>query len=180
MTSSIRVRTMTMGDLERVLEIERRSFSTPWKLTTFRNLLARRDAHLYVAESGASEHDGGGGTIVGYAVFWRVGHQAELGDVAVDESRRRQGIGALLLDHVIARATGLGVRELFLEVRESNAAARALYEGYGFRTVGRRVGYYSAPREDALVLLRQLEAGAEGEEGAEGEDAAERRRVQAG
>lgn len=173
MTSPIRVRAMTMGDLERVLEIEQRSFSTPWKRTTFRNLMARRDAYLYVAETRAAA-DAGGATVVGYAVFWRVVHQAELGDLAVDVGRRRQGIGALLLDHVMARATALGVRELFLEVRESNTAARALYEGYGFRAVGRRRGYYAAPKEDALVLLRELEPTAPDD------DAAAHHRVEAG
>jgi ribosomal-protein-alanine N-acetyltransferase len=175
---------MTMADLDRVMEIELGSFSTPWRLDTFRSLLARRDARLCVAESRSgpsrSPAPGGAGdaagpaTIVGYAVFWRVGHQAELGDLAVDTARRREGIGARLLEHVIARAVALGVRELFLEVRESNAAARALYAAYDFKAVGRRRGYYSRPKEDALVLLRELEAAAEGDA------TAERRRVEAG
>ncbi len=151
---SLRIRPMRDADLSAVMAIEQVSFSTPWTWRTFRNLLRRTDAHLYVAELGPE----GDRVLVGYAVFWRVADQAELGDLAVDPTRRREGIGARLLEHVIARAGALGIRELFLEVRESNTAAQELYRRYGFAHVGRRRGYYSNPREDALVLLRKAKA----------------------
>lgn len=142
------IRPMTAEDLTRVLEIERASFSVPWTPATFRGLLNRADTHLRVAESG--------GEVVGYAVVWIVLDQGELGDIAVVDGRRGAGIGTALLMHVLDLVREQGVRELYLEVRESNVGAQRLYERHGFRLAGRRPGYYSRPKEDALVLRRAL------------------------
>ena len=92
------------------------------------------------------------GVVVGYSVFWAVTDQGELGNLATTPMRRRQGIGRKLLEAAIEAASRRGVKELFLEVRVSNHVARALYDAYGFREVGRRRNYYAAPVEDALVL----------------------------
>ena len=69
---------------------------------------------------------------------------------------RRRGIGGFLLDAMIAELRTEGVLILYLEVRESNEAARSLYESRGFVAVGRRPGYYRHPVEDALVLKREI------------------------
>jgi ribosomal-protein-alanine N-acetyltransferase len=69
---------------------------------------------------------------------------------------RRSGIGALLLDGAIAAVRRSDVDTLYLEVRDSNAAARALYASRGFVEVGRRREYYRKPKEDALVLRLDL------------------------
>lgn len=144
------IRVMGAADLPRVMEIERASFSTPWTRATFLGLLGRRDSYLAVTEVESR--------IVAYAAFWQVLDQAELGDIAVDPEWRRRGLGAFMLEHVLEQAAQQGVRELYLEVRESNRAAQRLYERYGFRIVGRRRNYYSGPREDARVLRVMLEA----------------------
>jgi [ribosomal protein S18]-alanine N-acetyltransferase len=140
------IRRMTVEDLDVVMAIEEASFSVPWTRDTFGGLLRRTDAHLFVAEVD--------GQVVGYAAVWVVLDQAELGDVAVAEAWRRRGLGRRLLEVVLALMPEVGVRELFLEVRVSNEAARQLYEAYGFAEVGRRKNYYDRPREDALVLRR--------------------------
>jgi [ribosomal protein S18]-alanine N-acetyltransferase len=144
----VRIRAMAEADLPAVMAIEKASFTMPWTLETFRGLLRRSDSHLFVAEAA--------GEVVAYAVVWIVVDQAELGDIAVVEDWRRQGIGRRLLETVLERVRSRGVRELFLEVRVSNHEARALYERYGFVEVGRRKDYYSTPREDALVLRRRV------------------------
>lgn len=144
----VSIRPMTASDLPRVIEIERASFTVPWTPATFRGLLHRSDAHLRVAES-----DGG---IVGYAAVWIVLDQAELGDIAVVESRRGKGIGATLLSAMIDLSRDHGVRELYLEVRVSNTGAQRLYQRHGFKQVGRRTGYYARPKEDALVFRKFL------------------------
>jgi [ribosomal protein S18]-alanine N-acetyltransferase len=146
--SSIVLRAMTAADIPIVLAIEHESYTVPWSEATFRSLLRRRDAELIVAEAG--------GAVIGYAIFWTVLDQSELGNVAVTGSWRGRGIGHRLVAAVLDRAEQRGVREVFLEVRPSNTAARSLYERFGFAPVGRRRNYYQEPAEDALVLRRPI------------------------
>ena len=163
LSTGIRIRPMREADLQQVLRIERSSFTVPWTPSTFVSLLRRPDAHLFVAEAELPGRGDGDGTrggrlaLVGYAAVWVVLDQAELGDLAVDDPWRRRGIAQQLVDAVLVRVRELGVRELFLEVRVSNSGARRLYERNGFQEVARRKHYYSRPREDALVLRREVE-----------------------
>lgn len=146
--AEVQIRPMRTHDLPAVLDIERASYSMAWSDTTFRGLLRRADAEMIVAEAG--------GVLVGYAATWFVVDQGELGNVAVATDWRRRGVGALLLDAVIVGAARRGAREIFLEVRPSNAVAQRLYLRYGFREVGRRRNYYAEPTEDALVMRRAI------------------------
>ncbi len=148
---AVSVRRMTESDLTAVMAIEKAAFSSPWTLATFAGLLHRDSTRLWVAESGDR--------VVGYAAVWMVADQAELGDIAVEESARGRGIGRTLLRTVLRELPPAGVRELFLEVRVSNTVARRLYERHGFEEVGRRSGYYTRPKEDALVLRLRLPHG---------------------
>jgi ribosomal-protein-alanine N-acetyltransferase len=140
-----RIRLLREADLERVMEIERECFSTPWKEATFRGLMKRSDTDLLVAEAAD-------GWIAGYAACWTVIDQSELGNVAVSASARGAGIGGALVDAVVERIRERGATECFLEVRESNHEAQSLYRQRGFIVVGRRPRYYSLPTEDALVM----------------------------
>jgi ribosomal-protein-alanine N-acetyltransferase len=140
---------MRRRDLGEVTEIERRSYSLPWSAFTFRSLLRRPNAFLLVAE----ENKG----VAGYAALWLAADEAELGNLAVRPGRRGQGIGRVLLRHVLEEAASRGARAVFLEVRESNAIARRLYEASGFRIVGSRPDYYASPREDALIMRLDLD-----------------------
>jgi ribosomal-protein-alanine N-acetyltransferase len=149
--TEIRLRPLEPADLPAVLWIERVSYSVPWSEATFRGLLRRRDADLLVAVAGYE--------VVGYAIFWTVLDQSELGNVAVAPGWRGRGIGEQLVAEVLRIVGERGVRELFLEVRPSNAPARRLYERFGFTQVGRRRNYYQAPVEDALILRRPLRVG---------------------
>jgi ribosomal-protein-alanine N-acetyltransferase len=147
---AITLRDMTASDLAAVVAIERASYSVPWSDTTFRGLLRRRDAEMVIAEAD--------GRVVGYAVFWCVLDQGELGNVAVAGESRGLHIGARLVEDVIRRAARRRVRDVFLEVRPSNTVARRLYERHGFEPVGRRRNYYQQPVEDALVLRRHIDS----------------------
>jgi [ribosomal protein S18]-alanine N-acetyltransferase len=142
------IRPLREGDLPRVLEIERASFSTPWSAGTFRSLMKRADTDLYAAEVD--------GKVLGYAVVWTVVEQSELGNVAVHADARGQGVGGALVDAVLKRVRVRGAAECFLEVRESNEGAQAIYRRRGFEVVGRRRGYYASPTEDALVMRRPI------------------------
>jgi [ribosomal protein S18]-alanine N-acetyltransferase len=142
--ASVHLRDMTAADIPAVAAIERASYTMPWSDATFRGLLRRRDAEMVSAEAG--------GHVIGYAAFWCVVDQGELGNVAVSADWRGYGLGERLVEEILRRAALRGVREVFLEVRPSNTVARNLYERLGFRPVGRRRNYYQAPVEDAIVL----------------------------
>ena len=142
------LRELTPEDLPRIVEIERSSFSTPWRRSTFEGLLRRTDTDLI----GATIE----GRLVGYAITWTIIDQAELGNVAVAPEARRRGLGRLLVEAALRRVRARGARECFLEVRESNDGARRLYQSLGFSPIGRRRRYYSDPTEDALVLRASL------------------------
>jgi [ribosomal protein S18]-alanine N-acetyltransferase len=146
----VRIRTLTALDLPRVLEIEKQYFSTPWRESTFRGLLRRKDTDLLAA----TRSD----LLIGYAIAWTVIDQAELGNIAVAREARGLGAGGLLLRAMLDRLRHRRATECFLEVRESNKIAREMYLSYGFTEVGRRRAYYSEPVEDALVMRIELQS----------------------
>lgn len=150
MTTVVVIRPMRTADLPQVMKIEVECFTMPWSEATFRGLLRRSDADLFVAEDD--------GLILGYAAFWAVLDQGELGNVSVEPGSRRRGIGERLIAAVLQRAQERGVREVYLEVRVSNRGAQTLYERFGFAEVGRRRNYYLEPIEDALVMRRTIDA----------------------
>ncbi|MES2179527.1 MAG: ribosomal protein S18-alanine N-acetyltransferase [Gemmatimonadota bacterium] len=146
------VREATPSDLPAVLDIENASFVDPWSRDAFASSLALPHMRFLVAES----EEGGGGRPVGYVILTVVGPESEVADIAVDPAFRSGGVGGLLLDAAIARLASEGVEWLYLEVREMNSAARALYQSRAFFEVGRRRNYYRNPTDDALVLKREI------------------------
>lgn len=154
------VRRMTAADLPAVVAIETEAFSTPWQLDTFEGLLDRDGLELMVLAGGSERGDGSeraADEVLGYAVLWCVLDQGELANIAVRPELRGRGLGARLLDEVVAVSRRRGVAKLYLEVRDSNDGALRLYERFGFREVGRRRGYYKDPREDARVMALELD-----------------------
>lgn len=160
--SGLHVRLAVGADLERIAAIERASFSDPWTVDALASALSLAHIRFYVAEEtgeivgGLGSGRDGAGTLVGYVVALLMADEGEIADLAVAPAARRRGIGGVLLDRVVTEAMESRVRALYLEVRESNSAARALYASRGFGIVGRRRGYYQRPFEDALVLRRDL------------------------
>ena len=92
----------------------------------------------------------------GYAVLWCIQDQGELANIAVAPQLRDLGLGGYLLDRMAEEASRRGVESLYLEVRVSNARARAMYASRGFQEIGVRRDYYEKPREDARVLMKRL------------------------
>lgn len=145
------------ADLTEISRIERASFADPWSEESFRRLLDAQPAIFLVAES---EPDA---AVSGYVVAFSVGEDGEILNVAVGSPFRGRGLAGQMLDAALIELAARGVRTAFLEVRESNEAARGLYRSRNFAEIGRRRAYYRRPVEDALVLRRVLEV-AEGEE----------------
>ena len=143
----VRIVPMTADHLDEVAELERICFTTPWS----RNMLAEELDNYLSAFLVALDDNG---KVAGYAGLQAVLDEGYITNVAVDPSRRRQGVAAQLLQVFDNFARGNQLAFLTLEVRPSNTAAIALYQGFGFREVGRRRNYYDLPKEDALILTK--------------------------
>ena len=104
------------------------------------------DALFLVAETGEG--------LAGYVVAIDAADEGEILNLAVAPGGRRHGLGRALVREVLAALAERGAEHVYLEVRESNAPARALYAAHGFKEAGRRKAYYRRPVEDAIVLRR--------------------------
>ena len=98
------------------------------------------------------------GVLVGFGGYSIAADQADVIDVAVAPAYRRQGIARTLMQTVLADAQAQGAESIFLEVRASNTPASALYTALGFTVCGVRMNYYKNPREDAVLMTRELSA----------------------
>ena len=143
------IRPMEPEDVETVLGIESRVFTTPWQAETFLSLIGRPGSELWVLE-----HPVAG--ILAYAVLWCILDQAELANIAVRSGYRGQGYASRLLERVLQIARDRKVETIYLEVRASNTRAVELYERFGFSRVSVRKNYYGKPKEDALVMRMLL------------------------
>jgi len=138
-------RPATAADIPAVAAIERDVFSDPWSARSFADTLARPET-VFLALDGEERR------LAGYAIGLAVRDEGEVLNLAVRAEARRQGAGGRLLDALLGELKRRGARRVFLEVRSSNEAAVHLYEGAGFRRIGRRPAYYAHPREDAVTM----------------------------
>jgi ribosomal-protein-alanine N-acetyltransferase len=148
--SDVVIRAAVGADLADVTALEQLCYADPWPPSAFATLPANPQVRFAVAREPEA------GALMGYAIAWYVLDEGELASLAVAPRNRRRGLGRMLLDVIVDDARSRGVERLFLEVRESNVAARALYSSQGFMEIGRRKQYYRKPTEDALILRRDL------------------------
>jgi len=136
---------MSAADLDAVMEIENVIYTHPWTRGNFADAL-HADSHCRVMALS--------GVIAGYAVVNMAAGEAHLLNLSIAAAWQRRGFGREFLFYLFDLIKENNVAVLFLEVRESNVAARALYAQTGFREIGKRRGYYPAyaGREDAIVL----------------------------
>lgn len=143
------IRPAQVADVGDVGAIEKAVFSDPWSANDFGECVSSRVPFLV-----AEEH----GTIAGYVVAHFGADEGEILNLGVATAHRRQGLGRALVQGVVALLAERGVRAVYLEVRESNAGARRLYQSLGFGEVARRARYYRRPVEDAVVLRAAIPA----------------------
>ena len=142
---SARIRPLAESDLGRVVALERATFPSPWTRGMFIDEMLQGSSRAwFVADSPWG--------ILGYAGLMEVEGEGHILNLAVRADARGQGVGSALLAAVLAEALRRNLERLTLEVRPSNAAARAMYEAAGFSEEGRRPGYYADSGEDALVM----------------------------
>ena len=146
------IRPATPADTPRLAELERICFSDPWSPASLREMVSAAHTVGLVALVGDA--------VAGYAIARWAADSGEILNLAVTPKHRREGIAAHLIDALLEELRCRKVREVFLEVRESNGPARALYKAKGFGVAGMRRAYYRYPTEDALVLRLPLDGSA--------------------
>ena len=139
------IRKMTVADVPAVAQLDRLSFSLPWPERSFHfEVSANPASRRYVADLDRQ--------IVGAIVAWLLVDEVHIATIATHPDFRRRGIAQALLAHVLEIAADEGAISSFLEVRESNLGAQALYRKFGYEPTGRRVRYYKDNDEDAILM----------------------------
>ena len=145
----INLRPMRLEDLPQIVAIEAQSHLEPWTQQAFR---AELEGSLVAQPFVALRNE----EIVGYVVPWFVVDEVQIANITVKENFRQRGLGRMLLEHVLTLAAERRSRVVYLEVRDSNTAARALYESIGFVMEGMRPKYYGRGQEDAVLMKKEL------------------------
>ncbi|HXQ33139.1 MAG TPA: ribosomal protein S18-alanine N-acetyltransferase [Anaerolineales bacterium] len=142
---NIIIRKMTLDDIDRVIEIDRMSFSLPWPERSFRFELTDNPAsRCWVAELD--------GKLVGMVVAWLIVDEVHVATIATHPDFRRQGIAKRLLSYTLRELRNEGAQSSFLEVRASNYGAQDMYRKFGYEESGIRPRYYKDNDEDALLM----------------------------
>jgi len=150
--SGIVIERMGAEHVTEVHRIECELFGTPWSEGMFRQEV-EHDASFsrpFVAV-------GGDGELIGYMINWFVSNEVHLLNIGVAPAHQRNGYARQMMDYLIDLSRRDGREYIILEVRESNNAARHLYDSLGFKRIGIRERYYEDSREDAVVMMLPLE-----------------------
>lgn len=134
--------------LEAIMEIEQEAYPEPWTLGMFKDEISGDRSFFWTAFLD--------GEIIGYAGYWLVLDEAHVTSLTVTKAQRGQGFGYEQLHHLMDNIARSSVQGVTLEVRETNEAARHIYEKEGFEVVGKRKAYYSKTQEDAIIMLKKL------------------------
>jgi [ribosomal protein S18]-alanine N-acetyltransferase len=160
-SGAVHISAMTEHDLLEVVEIEELSGLSRWGWAAYYAELQGSNRELMlVARVERPLEQPKTDQIAGYIVARLTANELHINNVAVRTEYRGRGIGSALLTRILAQGQGLEASEAFLEVRAGNSLAQALYKKCGFRGIGRRRYYYSAPTEDAIIMSAQLKQNA--------------------
>lgn len=144
-----RIRAMSPEDLDAVMEIETAIYTYPWTRGIFLDCMrVGYQCHIY-----QQDHE-----IKAYSVLSIGASEAHVLTLCVRPDSQQQGLGRMMMEHMIELAKQAGAEIILLEVRPSNTHAIHLYQQLGFNEVGSRPDYYPAAdgREDALIMARSL------------------------
>lgn len=133
-------------DATAIAEMEVNIFGDPW---------GKKDIFSYIcSDTGMCFSALDGGEVIGYIIGRKIPPEGEIYRIAVRPDRRQRGVGYRLLSYALKTERGSGVETVFLEVRESNIPARALYRAYGFNEISIRKNYYQNPTENAVIMIK--------------------------
>jgi len=147
--SNVLIKPMSEEDIDGVLNIEEKSFTTPWSREAFIMEVKKNNLAKYVVAEA-------NGRIVGYGGMWLIIDEGHITNIAVDPEYRGKGIGNLILDGLVNICKEKGIERITLEVRRSNTVAQGLYRKYGFDDCGIRPGYYTDNKEDAVIMWKEM------------------------
>ncbi|MBR5261777.1 MAG: ribosomal protein S18-alanine N-acetyltransferase [Oscillospiraceae bacterium] len=134
--------------LDMLEEIEKECFSEPWNRDALRWQMSGNNIFLAAVQNGE---------VMGYIGMMTVLDEGYIGNVAVTGKYRRMGVAKQLIRALEARCREMQMSFMTLEVRESNIPAISLYASFGFEEVGVRKNYYDKPRENAILMTRNLD-----------------------
>ncbi|MDQ0418412.1 ribosomal-protein-alanine N-acetyltransferase [Croceifilum oryzae] len=143
--TQIQFRSMVVGDIPQVLEVEQDAFPYPWTAQAFQEELTTNPFARYLVLEVE-------GAVAGYCGMWVIIDEAHITNIAVHSTYRGKGFGELLLRYAMEFSTLYGAEKMTLEVRASNQIAQQLYKKLDFEVTGSRPGYYSDNKEDALIM----------------------------
>jgi len=144
----ITIREANSLDLKDVVRIEQQSFPAPWSGGMYEIETVRKESHFMVAEDG--------GRVVGYVLGWRVRDEGHVLKIAVEPGCRNRGVARAMMEVIEERFKKEGIREMWLEARQTNLQARNLYLKLGFQEAGVRPAYYSDNGDDAVLLVKNI------------------------
>ena len=142
------IREMVDGDLDQVVRLEQEIFPDPWSRSAFSDIFAEDSWGALAVECDR--------LIVGYACYLVVAEECHLANIAVRPAYRRKSVARRMLERILQVARNKGCDAIFLEVRVSNQQAISFYRKCGFIELYLRPGYYSKPKENALVMVLHL------------------------
>lgn len=146
--NELNFRRMQMKDIPFVSAMEKRFFTTPWDKESLEKGLQSCNEIFWIAQKC--------GVDIGYIGYTCAFETVDILTVCIDPDYRRNGYAFLLLTFALEQMQKDGAEKVFLEVRESNAAARALYEKLNFAYLSKRANYYRDPLEDAFVMVKEM------------------------
>lgn len=140
-------RPMEEQDTKAAAEIEAFSSQEPWTQRAYADALRDKNAFYMVAQQD--------GRVIGCCGLWQSFEDADICNVVVAERCRRKGVAEKMLQALMEEGKKRGIANFTLEVRSGNTPAVRLYEKLGFATEGVRKGFYSNPKEDALIMWKR-------------------------
>lgn len=146
--NDIAIREACLQDMDAIYGIEQTSFSVAWSRESFVSAFESENIQIFAAEEENA--------LIGFGCIMVIPPESEILNLAVLPQYRGQGIGGRLLSAMLACAEEQKAKSAYLEVRESNAPARALYEKNGFFPLGIRKNYYTKPTENAIIMQKKL------------------------
>lgn len=141
------IRPAAGADIAAIVPIEQCCFASPWTVDFFRHELYNPVSHFYVIEKEK--------VVVGYVIYWIIGRETHIANLAIHPDYRQLGYGKQLLIWAVEHARRKYAATVTLEVNAKNTNARQLYADFGFRVTGIRPHYYEN-RDDALIMTLKL------------------------